>query len=141
MEKNDRLFDGERRYNCPNCGGLLKMIASGEYECTRCGRKEYDDFGVIKKYLEENGPRSKESIVLDTGVRPEIVDQFLREERLMVFKSAIQDGQFFCSSCGTRILFGTLCEDCRKKKEKEKGSGGATTGGSRHGRMHISRKK
>ena len=40
---------------CPDCFERLYFKGAGKYTCPRCHKIYYDYFGLIKKYLEENG--------------------------------------------------------------------------------------
>ena len=83
-EAYERLLHNNRKQRCRKCGGILKAVHSGEFVCVDCGATELDDFGLVRKYLEEHGPCSKEEIALQTGVRKDVVNTYLHQERLMI---------------------------------------------------------
>ena len=39
---------------CSKCGKMLKYMGVGEYKCEACGFTEYDDYGLVRSYLEKN---------------------------------------------------------------------------------------
>ena len=78
MNDVEKLVMDRRPIFCKKCGGKLFYQNSGEYVCEDCGAAELDDFGKIKRYLDENGPTPASIISEDTGVALEIVNLFLR---------------------------------------------------------------
>lgn len=90
-------------------------MRSGEYRCMKCGATEYDDFGKIRNYLNEHGPASKEEIGMATGVEREIINEYIREQRLEAAQSPVN---MKCVICGKKISSGTLCEDCAGTRKK-----------------------
>lgn len=131
----DKLRRGNLKINCEQCGAALIGVRSGQYQCTKCGAIEYDDFGKIRKYLDEHGPASKEEIMKETGVSKAVVIEYLKEQRLMVSGK----GNNVCVLCGARIAAGTLCIDC-KGGNKPKSTSGRPTGGSGKMRMDHNRR-
>ena len=67
---------------CERCGARLYFKGSGRYVCPRCHVDYYDDFGVIKKYIDENGPAPAVEIAVETGVTVEVIDMLLEKGRL-----------------------------------------------------------
>ena len=115
----ERLLTRNRLFNCSICGGGLKQIRSGEYQCQKCGNYEYDDFGKVRKYLDENGPQPKEKIILDTGVTRAVVNMFLEEQRLEVAPHS--EKALRCSICGKEIQSGIICSACKKSSSVKSG--------------------
>ena len=119
MARYERLLAKNRISVCSACGGGMKQIRSGEYECVKCGNVEYDDFGKVRKYLEENGPQTKEKIILETGVSREIVNEFLAEQRLEVAPHS--EKTLKCTVCGKPIQSGLICPSCLKASVPKSG--------------------
>lgn len=67
---------------CPDCFERLYFKGAGKYTCPRCHKIYYDYFGIIKKYLEENGPAPAVEIANNTGISLEIIDALLEDGRL-----------------------------------------------------------
>ena len=67
---------------CPDCFERLYFKGAGKYTCPRCHKIYYDYFGLIKKYLEENGPAPAVEIANNTGISLEIIDALLEDGRL-----------------------------------------------------------
>ena len=135
IDSYERLRKSNLKVSCEKCGAPLKSIRSGQYQCIECGAIEYDDFGKIRKYLDEHGPASKEEITAATGVSKGVVIDFLKQQRLIVSGK----GNNVCVLCGARIAAGTLCADC-KGENKPRPSGG-TAGKSGSAKMHIDHTK
>ncbi len=108
-----RLKRSNLKVLCETCGGRLKSVRSGEYCCTKCGATEYDDFGKIRQFLDENGPASKEEISMATGVEREIIVEYIKEQRLEAVDKAHNNT---CVICGAKILSGTMCAECAGTK-------------------------
>lgn len=99
---------------CPDCGGKLEYKYSGIYECVDCHKEVYDDFGKVKKYIEEHGPAPANEISQQTGVAMNVINKFLRKGRV-----EIPEGSGFyitCEICGTPIRFGRFCLECAVKR-------------------------
>lgn len=113
MTDLEKLIMERRPVFCKKCGGKLYYQDSGYYQCELCGAGEYDDFGKIKVYLEENGPTPELWISRDTGVEVEIIELFLKNGRL-----EIPEGSKFyiqCERCGCSLRFGRFCYGCTKE--------------------------
>lgn len=105
---------------CPECGGRLVYKYSGIYGCEKCQIEVYDDFGKVKKYIEEHGPSPANIISDATGVPMNIINKFLRKGRV-----EIPEGSGFyitCEICNAPIRFGRICMECAVKNS------GATKG-------------
>ena len=131
MDDYEKLVMPKNLRVCSECGGQMIPRRSGEYECINCSHMEYDEFGIIRKYLEENGPQPKEKIMLDTGVSRKTVIQFINEQRLQVAPGSAK--MLTCERCGAQILTGNLCPACSAFLSKGTGTfagGGPTDSGS-----------
>ncbi|MCR4605142.1 MAG: hypothetical protein K5639_03995 [Eubacterium sp.] len=103
---------------CDKCDGLLIYKGSGRYVCEDCDAEIYDEFGIIKKYLIENGPRNIIEISKETGVSRAVITRLLREGRLEVSKGS--DVMPVCERCGIGIRFGIYCRRCADELGKER---------------------
>ena len=98
---------------CSKCGSSLYYRGSGKYVCSSCENIEYDDFGKVKKYLDEYGISTMAVIAEATGVPMKHLNLMLREGRV-----EIPDGSDFyirCESCGCSIRYGRFCPDCVRR--------------------------
>ncbi len=135
MDELSGLLRQNRIDKCSVCGGPVKPVRSGEFQCLDCGHMEYDDFGKIRIYLEENGPSSKEQIELATGVSKRTILQYLRESRLQV--ASTSDTLLQCEICGAYITSGRLCPACSARQSKGQAHLAAGNFGSDAHRMHY----
>lgn len=111
MPELDKLLRHNKIERCLECGGRMKQIRSGEYECVECGAKELDDFGRIREYMREHGTATKEELVVMLGVRAEVVNEYIRQQRLEKAGDTQGDGK--CLLCGAPIRYGSICAKCR----------------------------
>lgn len=102
---------------CSKCGGEVEFRGHGEYRCKVCGNVEMDDFGKIKKYLNENGPTPALIIAENTGVGIDRINQFLKQGRVEI----PENSEVFirCENCGTEIRFGRFCPACASKMSRD----------------------
>lgn len=122
--KQDRLNAMRERYQqkyekskqCKDCEVVMNYEFGEIYKCPKCGRKELSDFGLVRQYLDANGPKPAAIIADATGVDIKVIDGFLREGRV-----EIPDGSGIyikCQSCGTDIRYGRFCPECMAKLSK-----------------------
>lgn len=103
----------ERKNNvCPKCYGKLLFEGSGIYKCSECGRIVLDDFGKIRKFLDENGTASAIEIKKATGVSIRTIKKMLKNGKLEIPESS----EYFisCERCGCDIRYGRFCPDCAR---------------------------
>ena len=97
-------------YRCNYCGGGLRYTGVGEYKCNRCAQMVLDDYGKVRKYVQEKGSAVAIEIARDTGVSKEVIDEMIRRGALE--SSADKEGNLKCVGCGTPISKGRYCNDC-----------------------------
>lgn len=118
MKSLEQVVIRKNMENCPECGGRLKYKYSGIYECEECHTEIYDDFGKVKKFVEENGPSPANVISENTGVSMNTINRFLRKGRV-----EIPEGSGFyitCEVCNAPIRFGRICMECASKNLGER---------------------
>ncbi len=99
---------------CTKCDGSdIEYKGVGEYKCLTCGNLMYDDYGIVRNYLEEHRGATQAEVAHATGVSQDTIRQFLREERLEIVSGS---GVFMsCEMCHAPIRSGRYCESCAKK--------------------------
>lgn len=107
-----KLRMAEKPVVCGKCGGNMIYTNAGIYKCESCGEEVLDDFGKVKKYLDEHGPTSAFKISQDTGVSTDVINTFLREGRVEIPDGA--DCYIKCEKCGCSIRYGRYCPECVK---------------------------
>lgn len=132
-EKNglEGLVVGKKPVKCQACGGRLCYTGGGRYRCPLCGREAYDDFGKIRKFLEDNGPSPPIVISQATGVASEVVKAFQKKNFVSSGDVKLlptdkdtrmkkprflneQSNSYYlkCSRCGDGISSGRYCTTC-----------------------------
>ncbi len=106
-----------RPANCSKCGGDLRYAGIGEYECENCKNIEFDDYGKVRAYIEENRGATQSEVSLATGVDVNKIRQMLREEKIEIAPNSVIFLQ--CEGCGTKIRSGKYCDACEGKVKKE----------------------
>lgn len=101
-----------RPWFCEICGGEMKPLYAGMYECKECKRHEYDDFGKVRAYIEEHGKQPAPILSAETGVSLETIEMFLRTGRLEIPEGS--EIYIECERCGCDIRYGRFCSDCMK---------------------------
>lgn len=128
------LIVGRKPVKCPTCGGRLCYIGGGKYRCPLCGRDSYDDFGKIRKFLQDNGPSPPIIIAQATGVASEVVEAFQKKnfvtsndvkllsteketkiKKPKVFREEKPSYHLKCIRCGDGITSGRYCTTCVKE--------------------------
>ena len=118
-DRSNALSLNQIPVSCMRCGGKLRQISRGTYECVDCGQEEYDSYQKVRNYLDKEGPRSVTQIMRATGVPRNTIEFFLRDERLEIpLGSAVR---LACEGCGAPIRTGVLCDHCKSKKVKISG--------------------
>lgn len=110
IDEMRELLLNRRPVRCSKCDGRLFLAGNGEYECKSCGNIEYDDFGKVKKYLEENPSASAIVVEAAIGVPRELIDAFLRRGRLEMPEGMPEP--ITCERCGCTIRSGRFCSSC-----------------------------
>ena len=101
---------------CERCGARLYFKGSGRYVCQRCHIDYYDDFGLIKKYIDENGPAPAVEISVKTGVKLEVIDMLLEKGRLEM-PGELKEAER-CERCGALFPIGRYCKECIEDTSK-----------------------
>ena len=102
-----KLFDNTPII-CEECGGAYEYQGAGEYKCKDCGHVAYDDYGKVRKFIDEHGPAPYHVVKKATGVNGKLVREYLDTPNTE--KSFDRK----CSKCGCRIASGRLCSACQK---------------------------
>lgn len=107
-----------RPYVCKECGGVMVFKGCGEYECEECKALDYDEYGIVRNYIEKHSKATIGFISEQTGVSQKSIRQMLKEGRLEI----APDSRAFlkCDLCGKDIRSGSLCEQCEKAYHRNK---------------------
>lgn len=108
----EKLLEKSKPAACESCGGKMAYKGGGTYKCESCDAIAYDDYGKVKKYLDEHGPTPAIYIARATGVNKDLIEMFLKQGKL-----EIPEGSKFyirCEKCGCSLKSGRYCEECAK---------------------------
>lgn len=113
-----QITNYNRPYVCKQCNGVMVFKGVGEYECENCGALDYDEYGIVRNYIEKHAKATMAYIAAQTGVSQKSIRQMLKEGRLEI----TQDSRSFlkCEMCGANIRSGSLCESCEKAYHRSK---------------------
>jgi ribosomal protein L32 len=101
---------------CKQCGGVMVFKGVGEYHCEDCGSVDYDDYGKVRGYLEQNKGANAVEVEQATGVTQKTIRQMLRESRLQVAETS--QAFLHCEVCGLAIRSGRMCPKCEMQTHR-----------------------
>lgn len=108
------MLFAEEDYNrpllCSKCGGVMVFRGVGEYRCEDCKSVDYDDYGKVRRYLEEHPGANTAEVSSNTGVSQKSIRQMLKESRLEIADSSSVFMK--CERCGISIRSGRMCPKC-----------------------------
>lgn len=112
-----QLNDYNIPHTCKNCGGVMIFKGVGEYQCEDCKAIDYDDYGKVRKYVEEHKGATAAEVAAATKVTQRSIRNMLKEGRLQV---APNSRAFLnCEMCGKSISSGRLCAECETKYHRK----------------------
>lgn len=99
------------------CGGKFFHIGGGNYKCQHCNKILLDDFGKVRRFLEENGPAPSVIIAAATGVDTEVIGYLLKDGRVEI----VEGSKYYlqCTKCGCSIRSGRFCMECARELAKD----------------------
>ena len=102
---------------CEKCGKANPEYKGvGEYKCAECGYTMYDDFGLVRNYLEAHAGATQSEVSRETGVAMDKIRQFLKEDRLEIVAGS--NVMMTCEICNAPIRSGRYCPACALVVEK-----------------------
>lgn len=96
--------------NCNKCGKIYSYIV-GPNLCPACKQEVEETFQEVKQYLYEHPGLSVVEVAKATGVSSNQIRQWVREERLQLMQSTLDD--ITCELCKTPITSGRYCPQCK----------------------------
>ena len=115
MEDIEKLLAGNMRTHCPRCNSTLKYAGMGEYRCSLCGFKVYDDYGRIVNYVKDHGGSSIPKISKATGVSEDVISILISKGKFGAPDGVVMNVSKVCKSCGKIInTKDKYCEACKK---------------------------
>lgn len=106
-------FDLNKPVRCEKCGSVkIKYLGIGEYKCSDCGFLMYDDYGIVRNYIEKNPGVTQAEVSKATGIKKSRITQLLKEDKIEIAPGS--SVFLFCELCGKEIRSGRYCFDCSK---------------------------
>ena len=65
-----------------DCSGIMVFKGGGSYVCEDCGYEFLTEFGRLKRYIYENGPKNAFELSIATGVSRKTIQEYVRDGRL-----------------------------------------------------------
>ena len=109
------LPDDDGHQICPNCNSNMRYKYGGIFVCDKCGTETTNDYGKVKKYLDEHGPTNAIDLAQQTGVSSSKISAYLREGKLEIPENSTVF--LHCKGRGTPIRFGEYCTRCAKSTD------------------------
>jgi len=111
----------ENNYNkplkCEKCGSRnINYKGVGEYSCGECRFIMYDDYGIVRNYLEKNPGATQSQVARDTKVSKSRISQMLRDDRIEIAEGSAVF--LSCEKCGAGIRSGRYCTKCEAEMLK-----------------------
>ncbi len=122
-------LDNDENFICPNCDTPMHYKYAGIYICETCGAEELNDFGKIKRYLDEHGPTNAIELSAQTGVKRSKIGEFLRLGRVEIPENS--PVYIHCKGCGVAIRYGNYCLECVHSKNIKGAYAGEVAKGTR----------
>lgn len=105
----------EIRY-CKICRKIFQYV-SGPVYCPACKKLDEEDFEKVRTFLRDFPGANMREVTENTGVSPNKISRWLKEERLEVSESS--PIALNCENCGIRIRSGRFCVECSKSLARE----------------------
>ena len=116
MAKITNLTELHRPVLCKECNGVMVFKGLGSYICEDCGKKEYDDYGKARNFIESRPGANISEIAEATGISRKTINDMLKDGR---FEIAANSKTFLlCEVCGVSIRFGRVCTACEASYHK-----------------------
>ncbi len=105
----------EIRY-CKNCRKMFQYV-TGIQLCPVCKQIDEEEYEKVRTFLRDFPGANMKEVSENTGVSPNKINRWLREERLEVSEGS--PVALNCESCGVRIRSGRFCIECSKGLARE----------------------
>ncbi len=101
---------------CRVCKRLFRYQGFGAGTCPICRKEDDEMFTRVKTYLRDHYGSTLVEVSMECDVPMERIKEWLKEERLEYTGGG--DTGLVCEKCGTPILSGRLCDNCRMSYAK-----------------------
>ncbi len=80
----DKLKIDRRLKVCPDCGHAVTYKGLGEYFCSNCMKDVYDEYGKVRRFVEEYPAATLLQIEAATGVDKSRIRDMVREGKFVL---------------------------------------------------------
>lgn len=98
---------------CPRCGNVFSKDKFSI--CPACKAQENEKIDLLKHFVDENPHATLEQLQRISELTEEEILGYIRDNRLIVESDALK---VRCESCGTPIIQGRFCRECRDRLSK-----------------------
>ncbi|MDD4666333.1 MAG: flagellar operon protein YvyF [Clostridia bacterium] len=105
----------EIRY-CKICRKIFQYVTGPVY-CHACMKVDEEEFEKVRAFLRDFPGANVREVTENTGVSPNKISRWLKEDRLEVSESS--PIALNCENCGVRIRSGRFCLDCSKSLARD----------------------
>lgn len=88
LEKLLRDEPYRKPITCSKCGKMLTYLGVGEYRCEACGFTEFDEYGLVRAYVEKNPGATIAMVESATGVSSKVINGLVRSGKLDIRKGS-----------------------------------------------------
>jgi len=107
---------------CDYCGKPFNSV--GTKLCAECMQLVDEAYVKVRKYIYQNSDKADfSSIVENTEVAEKALSYLINEGRIVIENGGGRGVR--CRACGTSVLSGVLCQQCKQKLISEKLMSGA----------------
>lgn len=110
-------FNYNKPVVCEKCGRMsIKYLGIGEYSCADCNHIMYDDYGKVRRYIENNPGATQIQVANALGIPKSKITQMLKDDKIEIAPGSM----IFlnCELCGKEIRSGRFCFECAKTLEE-----------------------
>ena len=98
---------------CPRCGTKYGPQEMGYHECSNCGFRETKECALVRDCYEKvSGDITTKEVAKYAGISEKEVEEV--KKMLSLELKDLEDHKHRCNKCGTSILYGRYCQNCKK---------------------------
>lgn len=101
---------------CKVCRKMFQYV-TGPQLCPACKKIDEEEFEKVRTFLRDFPGANMKEVADNTGVSPNKINRWLKEERLEVSEGS--PVALNCENCGVRIRSGRFCVECSKGLARE----------------------
>ncbi len=99
---------------CTKCRRHYESLGGKQKICPLCREEEEKEYRTVREYIRSHNKVSIFEVSKATGIQEKKILQFIRQGLIEVSR---ESKLIPCKSCGTLIVSGLYCENCRRPYE------------------------